>query len=135
MLLPRILRTFGRTIGIPLGFARLTAIGWLGILLAPTTTPYVWGLLLGIGGGAFPWTMSLIPLRSNTVAGTAALSGFVQTIGYLIAAIGPFGVGVLHDLTGSWTPSLIGLTLVCVPFAAVGAYLVRAPQLEDTLGP
>ena len=35
--------------------------------------------------------------RPHRRAGTAALSGFTQSTGYLIAAIGPFGVGVLHD--------------------------------------
>ena len=49
----------------------------------------------------------LIGLRSRTPEGTAALSGFTQSMGYLLAAIGPFGVGVLHDATGGWTVPLL----------------------------
>ena len=51
----------------------------------------------------FPIVLTLIGLRSRTPEGTAALSGFTQSTGYLIAAIGPFGVGILHELTGGWT--------------------------------
>jgi CP family cyanate transporter-like MFS transporter len=30
-----------------------------------------------------------------------------QGVGYLIAAAGPIGAGVLHDVTGSWTVPLL----------------------------
>ncbi|CAN5359450.1 MFS transporter [soil metagenome] len=135
LMLPRIMRRFGATMLVPLGCAISTAACWIGILIAPTTAPWLWGLLLGIGSAAFPWTISLISLRSDTVAGTAALSGFVQTMGYLIAGIAPFGVALLHDATGTWTPSVAVMAAICVPFALIGMYLVRAPQLEATLPP
>ena len=47
--------------------------------------------------------LTLIGLRARTPDGTAALSGFSQSSGYLLAALGPFAVGALHDATGSWT--------------------------------
>lgn len=133
--LPRLMAGIGDTAILPLTFAVLTAAGWLGVLLAPTTAPYLWGLMLGIGTGAFPWTIALIPIRARTVDGTAALSGFVQTIGYLIAALGPWSVGVLHDVTGSWNAALVMLMLVCVPFGVLGLYLVRTGSFEDSLPP
>ena len=42
----------------------------------------------------FPVVLTLIGLRARTSEGTAALSGFTQSVGYLIAAIGPFGMGL-----------------------------------------
>ena len=56
----------------------------------------------------FPVVLTLIGLRARTSEGTAALSGFTQSVGYLIAAIGPFGMGSLYELTGGWTVPLIG---------------------------
>ena len=47
--------------------------------------------------------LTLIGLRSRTPQGTAALSGFTQSLGYLMAVVGPFAVGALHDATGGWT--------------------------------
>ena len=48
----------------------------------------------------------MIVLRSGSPHVTASLSTHVQSIGYLLAASGPFLVGALHDATGSWTATL-----------------------------
>ena len=74
----------------------------------------------------FPLILTLIGLRARTPAGTAALSGFTQSTGYLIAAIGPFGVGVLHDLSGGWTVPLLALLALCVPQLWLGLAVVAA---------
>ena len=50
----------------------------------------------------FPLVLTLVGLR-RTTEGTAALSGVTQSVGYLIAAAGPFSFGALHDATGGWT--------------------------------
>ncbi|MEO8093966.1 MAG: MFS transporter, partial [Pseudolysinimonas sp.] len=47
--------------------------------------------------------LTLINLRTRTHAGSVALSGFVQGIGYVIGALGPLVVGVLHNASGGWT--------------------------------
>lgn len=94
---------------LPIGFSILCVVGWLGVMSAPEAAPWLWAALLGVGGAAFPWMLSMIGLRSGSTREAAALSGFVQPVGYLIAAIGPFAVGLLHDATGSWTPPLISL--------------------------
>jgi CP family cyanate transporter-like MFS transporter len=77
--------------------------------------------------------LTLIGLRARTAAGTAALSGFTQSTGYLISAIGPFGVGLLHGLTGGWTVPLIGLIAVSVPQLVLGLAVSRPTFLEDEL--
>jgi MFS transporter, CP family, cyanate transporter len=107
-------------------FAVCTAVGWVGILAAPMSAPYLWAVLLGIGQNAtFPLALTLIVLRGGTVASTAALSTLVQTVGYLLAAVAPLGIGALHDLSGSWTVPLIVLIGLNAPQALVGVAAAR----------
>ncbi len=81
------------------GFALLAA--------APTRFPFLAVPILAIGlGGAFTLGMTL-PLDNTREPGEAnAWNAFVLTVGYLIAAGGPFSVGALRDATGSFVPSL-----------------------------
>jgi len=107
--------------------------GWLGLLLAPTTLPWLWALLLGVGGSSFPWCLAMIGLRAHTEDGTALLSGFVQSGGYVIAAVGPLGAGLLFDLTGGWTLPLAMLAAMAVPLVLVGLTFARPRYVEDEL--
>lgn len=95
--------------------------GYLGLLLAPSAAPLLWVASAGLGPLLFPLALVLINLRSATPQTTVALSGFVQTVGYLLGAVGPFVVGILHDATGGWTVPLIFLlgVLVLIPPAAL----------------
>jgi CP family cyanate transporter-like MFS transporter len=90
-------------------------------------------LLVGVGCCVFPVVLTLIGLRAHTPDGTAALSGFTQSLGYLVAAIGPFLVGTIYDATGAWTAPLWLLTALVLPLLAVGAYAGRPAYLEDQL--
>jgi CP family cyanate transporter-like MFS transporter len=108
-------------------------IGYLGLLAAPVGGAWVWALAVGIGTSTFPFILTLIGLRTRTPAGTAALSGFTQSVGYLIAAGGPFAIGMLHDATDGWTAPLWALIAVCVPQYLVGLAASRPVHLEDQL--
>ena len=50
-----------------------------------------------------------------------------------MAALGPFGVGVLHEATGGWTVPLLVLTALSVPLFFVGLYVGKPAHLEDQL--
>jgi CP family cyanate transporter-like MFS transporter len=108
-------------------------VGYLGLVLDPSGGAWVWAVFVGIGTTTFPLILTLIGLRARTPEGTAALSGFTQAAGYLLAGIGPFGVGVLHDATGGWTVPLLALVAVCVPQLAVGIAVSRPAYVEDQL--
>jgi MFS transporter, CP family, cyanate transporter len=110
-------------------------LGYGGLLAAPDHVPWLWAVLVGAGACTFPLVLTLIGLRARTPAGTAALSGFTQSVGYLIAIVGPFVVGVLYDATGGWHVPLILLTGLCVPQLVVGIYASRAGYVEDELDP
>jgi CP family cyanate transporter-like MFS transporter len=107
-------------------FVALIAVGWLGVILAPTSVPYLWVVVLGIGQNAlFPLAMTLIVLRGGPVASTSALSTMVQTVGYLMAAGGPLAIGAVHDISGSWTPALLVLLGLLVPQTVIGLEAAR----------
>jgi CP family cyanate transporter-like MFS transporter len=89
-----------------LGFA-----GVIGLAVAPDAAPLVWSVLLGLGMSVFSLALTVIALRSRDAADTARLSGMAQGIGYLLAGVGPFLFGLLHEFTGGWTVSW-GLVLV-----------------------
>ena len=105
------------------GLSLLMASGFLGLWLAPVAGAWLWAILLGIGGGIFPVVLTLFSLRAADAAATAALSAMGQSVGYLLGAVGPLGVGLLRDATGPWSlplALLVGLMVVQIPvgFAA-----------------
>jgi CP family cyanate transporter-like MFS transporter len=85
--------------------------------------------LLGIGQGiGFGLAMTFIVLRAPDGPHAAALSGMVQGVGYLLAALGPFVVGVVHDISHGWTWPLI-LVLIVVGGELVAGLGVGRPAM------
>ena len=81
----------------------------------------------------FPVVLTMIGLRSRTSEGTAALSGFTQSVGYLMSAIGPFGMGLLYGLTGGWTVPLFVLIGLCAAQLFAGMAVARPAYIEDAV--
>ncbi|MDO5737099.1 MAG: MFS transporter [Propionibacteriaceae bacterium] len=107
--------------------------GYVGLLLAPTTLPWLWAIFLAFGTASFPLILALLGLRSRSASGTAALSGFVQSVGYLIAATGPFIVGVLYQHTHGWNWSIGFQLMLVIPMTFVGIRCCRTWYIEDQL--
>ncbi|MQY28294.1 MFS transporter [Nocardia aurantia] len=105
-----------------------------GLLLAPMGAPVLWVLLLGLGPSTFPMALTLINLRSRTQAGSAALSGFTQGVGYIVACVGPLLFGVLHGVSGGWAAPFALLAAVQVVLLIAGWQACKPRLLEDTLG-
>ncbi|MGZ2708607.1 MFS transporter, partial [Klebsiella pneumoniae] len=53
------------------------------------------------------------------------LSGMAQSVGYLLAALGPTLFGLLHDLTAGWRLPLIALLCLTVLQMLFGALAGR----------
>ncbi|GAA5210897.1 CynX/NimT family MFS transporter [Microbacterium kyungheense] len=106
-------------------------VGLGGLLLAPAAAPWLWVALFGLAPLLFPLVLVLLGLRTRTHEGAVALSGFVQSIGYGIAALFPLGIGLLHDATDSWTGPLIVLVLVVAAVIPAGAIAARPHTVED----
>jgi MFS transporter, CP family, cyanate transporter len=108
----------------------LTALGLAGVLIAPTTLPYLWAMIIGVGlGSSFAIGLLLFVLRGRTAADTAELSAMAQTFGYLLAATGPLLLGAVHDATGSWSPPLALLLVFVVPQFLAGVLAGRPLQI------
>ncbi|MCX5507750.1 MULTISPECIES: CynX/NimT family MFS transporter [Pseudomonas] len=81
----------------------VTLGGLFGCLYAPLEGLWGWAILLGLGqGGTFALALTLIVLRSKDAHVAANLSSMAQGVGYTLASMGPFAVGLVHDLTGGW---------------------------------
>ena len=81
----------------------MTLAGLFGCLYAPLDGLWGWAIVLGLGqGGTFSLALTMIVLRSRDSHVAANLSGMAQGIGYTVAAMGPFAVGVVHEMTGGW---------------------------------
>jgi CP family cyanate transporter-like MFS transporter len=130
----------------PLLVARLRNVGWLiaagiasfllgylGLLIAPTTLTLLWVLLIGSGSILFPVSLVLINVRTRTHGGTVALSGFAQGVAYGLGALGPLVVGLLHDLSGGWTLPLLFLLVVALAATIPAITLARPAFVEDEL--
>ena len=130
----------------PLLVARLRNVGWLviagvasfvlgylGLLLAPGALTLLWVLLIGLGSILFPVCLVLINTRTRTHGGTVALSGFAQGVAYVLGALGPLLVGLLHDATGGWTLPLLFLLGVALAATIPAIRLARPVFVEDEL--
>jgi CP family cyanate transporter-like MFS transporter len=108
-----------------------TAAGLAAVLLSPTSFPYLWMIVLGIGQGAtFAIGLTLFVVRAHSTAATARLSATAQTFGYLVAAGGPLLFGTVHDLTGSWTAPLVLLLVLIIPQLITGWLAGRARYVD-----
>jgi CP family cyanate transporter-like MFS transporter len=102
----------------------ISGVGALGLLVSGSTASTLWVVLLGLGQGAsFSLALTFFALRAPDSGHAAALSGMAQSVGYLLAAGGPFLFGVLRDATGSWKVPLVLLLVitVCLLIAGLGA--------------
>ncbi len=109
--------------------AGLSGIG--GLLFAPQAATWLWVVLLGISPLLFPLTLVLLGLRVRTHEAAVALSSFVQSVGYAIVALFPFGIGLIHGATDSWTWPLIILAVVVAAAIPAGVVAARPHTVED----
>lgn len=108
-----------------------TLAGYAGLFFAPAAAPVLWVALVGAAQLFFPMALVLINLRTRSHEASVALSGFVQSVGYGIAALAPVVVGVLVQATGGWTASLVLLAVVALAAVPAGAVVARPRTIED----
>lgn len=104
----------------------LLLIGTLGLLYSSIHLFAFWVIILGIGVGfAFGLSMMFFGLRTQSAHQAAELSGMAQSIGYLLAAIGPALIGYLHDATHGWSVPLLMLVGASALLGMVGLGAAR----------
>ena len=111
----------------------LWVVGYVGLLIDAGTLAPLWMVLIGLGQGVgISLGLTLITLRSPDAAHTSELSGMAQGVGYVIAAIGPFALGAIHDLSGGWTWPVITLIVLLVPLGLAGLGAARNRYVGGT---
>ena len=111
--------------------AVLGTSGWAGLLVAPTTAPALWSVLVGLGALTFPLVLVQVAVRGSTPRVAVRLSAFVQTFAYIAAGSTVFVLGVLHDATRDWTASLVVLIVIAALPLATLKVIARPERVDD----
>lgn len=114
---PRLLIMISSTLGV---------IGMVGTLVFPTTLIVLWVMTMGLGSGMMlSLAMAFIGLGARDAGHAAALSSMAQSIGFGLAATGPFLSGLVADQTGSWTIPFVIMLLTLIPITISGLLSAR----------
>lgn len=125
----------------------MQAAGFAALALRPEAAPILSVAILGAGlGGCFALSMIVALDHLPDPAQAGALSALMQGGGFLLAAMPPWIVAVLHDLTGSflagWGLHLASVAVVALLYwrvypggyaQAMGQYRPQQPRQEAVL--
>ncbi|HEX3389812.1 MAG TPA: MFS transporter [Streptosporangiaceae bacterium] len=90
-----------------------SAAGLAAAWFAPLAGAAAWVLVLGVGQGAsLGLAIFFTMARAPDPRVAASLSGFAQSVGYLVATTGPLAVGFLHSALGGWTVPVVVLLVI-----------------------
>ncbi|MGV2902125.1 MFS transporter, partial [Microbacterium sp. AGC62] len=120
----RVLRVFGPGLGIVM----LAAFVWL----ASGDESYIAiTVVLGaVQSATFGLSLALIVMLAADEASAGLLSAIAQGVGYAFAGAGSLLVGVLHDLTGGWTASLVFMIGCAAALALVVGFVIRCRPVD-----
>lgn len=86
-------------------------------------------IAIGVGSGsAFSLSMMFFSLRTSKGREAAEISGMAQSVGYLLAAVGPILFGALFDFTNSWHAPLI-MMLIIAGIIGIAGYQASQDRL------
>jgi MFS transporter, CP family, cyanate transporter len=109
------------------GCALLSTIGLVGVA-TPGAWPWIWVPITAFGlGGAFALAMTLPLDHTHTPDAANRWNAFVLTVGYLIAATGPFIMGLIRDVSGHFEGAY-QLLVVVSAFMLVLSIVLKPPQ-------
>ncbi|GAE29947.1 CynX/NimT family MFS transporter [Halalkalibacter hemicellulosilyticus] len=107
----------------------------IGILFIDVQSIWLLGLsvlMMGVAFGAsISMALTFISLRTRTAEQAANLSGMAQSIGYLLAASGPFMLGFLYDWFVSWDVALLVLLAASIAMLIIGVGAGQAKYVLD----
>jgi len=119
--------------GLAAAAVMLVTAGLVGCAFGPNATIVIFVCLLGLGqGSAFGLSVYLFTARAADGHTAAALSGFAQGGGYLIASAGPLLIGFVHSATRSWTIPVMVLLGLAGGQLAFGLLAGRARTIASS---
>jgi CP family cyanate transporter-like MFS transporter len=129
LVVPIVAARLGHQLQILLAVVAVASAGILGLLLAPDAG-LLWVALIGMGqGGMLGLALMLPVLRARSAETVAALTAMALFVGYLVAATGPWVLGLAHDLSGTWSVPLVVLLVITLIQLAPGVPACRERAL------
>ncbi|MDP9821146.1 CP family cyanate transporter-like MFS transporter [Nocardioides massiliensis] len=126
-----LVRRWGSQVPLTVGVSLCWGATTLGLVAVPAMWP-LWTVLGGVTHGAgITVAMILVVLRAESARSVESLSSMAQLIGYGVGAIGPFAVGAVLGLTGSWTWSLSLVIAASVVMLLAGFVAGRSVTVES----
>lgn len=106
-------------------------IGLIGMLFYVSTVVTVVLLFFtALGSGAtFAWITAIIGVKAKNAQQAAKLMGMSQSLGYLMAALGPTLCGFFYDVSGGWYWSVGLLIVVIMIMFGAGMVIVKKQEL------
>ncbi|MFM9281966.1 MFS transporter [Paenibacillus jiagnxiensis] len=113
LLIPMFVQRFQKRLFWLVGCALMELIGVL--MLNLSVSPWIVAIPLGIGaGGLFPIALMLPIDETDNASEASSWSAMAQSGGYILGALGPLGIGWLHDASGSFVYAFYGLAVIIV---------------------
>lgn len=119
--------------GIGSGLGLIYAVG-IAALLFSEKLPFLIIALICCGfcsGACISFSMALFGLHTTNAADASQLSGLAQSIGYLLAALGPVCLGQLYEQSGGWRVPLLVLLGLALVLAVLG-YLAGRDKMINS---
>jgi CP family cyanate transporter-like MFS transporter len=133
VLAPIVIQQYGRGRILLVGSAVASIVGTLGSLVVPVGGALGLVLVLGMGQGvSLSLALYFIMARAGTPTIAGALSGMAQGVGYVIAALGPLAIGLLHTATGSWVGPFSVVAALTAVTLVFGLLAVRDRTITAT---
>ena len=115
-----------------IGTIVVCVIGIGAALVVPVGAGLALMVLLGLGqGAALSLALYFVMARSATAVVAASLSALAQGVGYVLAALGPLAIGLLHAATGGWLLPVIVLLVATAAELVVGLLAARHRTLSE----
>ena len=108
-----------KSTAMQLGFAYFIGIA---VMMSGSCFALTFGAILLCGfcsGTMISFAMALFGLHTRDGEDASRLSGLAQSVGYLIAAVGPVLLGHIYDVWGSWTLPLGILAAIALALTAM----------------
>lgn len=105
----------------------LSGLSFLMISLQSGAILILWLALANIGISiAFPMALLLSSTKALNPEDTRILSTMMQSIGYILSASGPFLMGQVFEISGSWNTALQAVAIICL-LQTIMAIIVGKP--------
>jgi MFS transporter, CP family, cyanate transporter len=128
---PILAARLSRQLQILVAVVASASAGIVGLLVAPGAA-IAWVALIGLGQGGMLGLALILPvLRAGTAQGVASLTAMALCVGYIVAAAGPWILGLVHDLSGTWSLPLVALLAMTLVQLAPGVHACGRRTLQS----